>query len=423
MSKRQLNVILYGQRIGELTVKGTLINAFEYDRAYTGPALSHSMPLTRRKTGAQIASGWFEGLLPEGHELRMAMAESHSSRDTTTMGLLSVAGLDCAGAVQLTSDTNFGERNSRLEILSDADVGKRLRASNSGDPAAGEGEHWSVAGQQGKIALHRTADTQWACALGELPTTHILKPGITRLGEREIKDQALTEHLTLTAAASLGIRSANTEFATFGGTPAVVVERYDRFGSDGRVFRLHQEDFCQALGIDPSRKYEDKGGPGVRAVAELLTSVANGVSASLPMRQQFARMVAFNYLSGSPDAHAKNFSLIILPSGEVLLAPMYDSATGLGISNEDGGQWFKKSAMKIGSQYRFGTATDNDWKAFAGELGLPEAWVTTMRHELSDGIPEAFRSAIKSTVMDVETRARIESSPMLDRLENSNRST
>ena len=50
----------------------------------------------------------------------------------------------------------------------------------------------------------------------------------------------------------------------------LLVQRYDRQpGVPGQ--RLHQEDFCQALGIVSEHKYQNEGGPGLaQALAELL---------------------------------------------------------------------------------------------------------------------------------------------------------
>jgi serine/threonine-protein kinase HipA len=271
---------------------------------------------------------------------------------TTAMGLLAVAGLDCAGAVQLSTERMLPDRESATSLLSEAEVGARLWGANLGQPVAGDGERWSVAGQQGKIALQRTSDGQWSLALGGLPTTHIIKPGVTRLSDQDVQDQALTEHLTLKAAASLGTPSAETECAVSDGSPLSLKKRFDRnHAAVGGVLRSCQEDFCQALGVDPSRKYEKNGGPSVRTFGELLTATATPRTPyARSVLHRFARMVAYNNLSGSPDAHAKNFSLMILPTGQMLLSPMYDSATG---------------------------------------LGLEESSVQQMRHDLAVGIPKA----------------------------------
>lgn len=417
MAKRELNVFLYGDAVGTLSGSGSLVTGFKYRSGYSGPMLSQSMPITKRSVGRMLASSWFDGLLPEGEELRRAMAEAHQSRDVTSMGLLEHAGLDCAGAVQLTSDTELPEREQRFEPISEAEISLRLRAATSGQPVAGNDERWSVAGQQGKIALHQTQTGQWGRALGGLPTTHILKPGITFVGTEAIADQALTEHLTLSAARTLGVPVADSEFREFDGVPAVVVRRYDRIWLDDACFRIHQEDICQALGVEPNRKYEEQGGPGVAAIAAFLDEVSANPEQSAIYRLSFAMMVMFNHFSGSPDAHAKNYSILIPPDGSIRLAPMYDAASGLGYSYLDSGEpRFPKSAMRIGFHENFSKVTEQDWEAFAKDVNLPVELVRSESDRIAQNLPDAMRTLLDGDIPP-EARARLLQSPLLPRLD------
>jgi len=99
---------------------------------------------------------------------------------------------------------------------------------------------------------------------GRNATTHIVKPALPYLA-----DQDVNEHLCLRAARKLGLRVAHSEIMQFGNERAIVLRRYDRAQRpDGEVLRIHQEDFCQALAVPPSRKYErEDGGPGVLQMA------------------------------------------------------------------------------------------------------------------------------------------------------------
>lgn len=52
------------------------------------------------------------------------------------------------------------------------------------------------------------------------------------------------------------------------GRAFLLVERYDRVLKDDaqhqpQLQRLHQEDFCQALGVVPELKCQNEGGPGL----------------------------------------------------------------------------------------------------------------------------------------------------------------
>lgn len=70
-------------------------------------------------------------------------------------------------------------------------------------------------------------------------------------------------------ARRVGIPTANVSYYTFEDEAALVVERYDRMvNSSGNIERLHQEDFCQALGVLPSQKYTADGGPTTRDIQE-----------------------------------------------------------------------------------------------------------------------------------------------------------
>lgn len=415
--KRELDVFLYGARIGTLTGSGTLISGFKYQSGYDGPMLSKSMPVSSRSVGRIHASNWFSGLLPEGEELRRAMAEAHGGRDTTPIGLLEQAGLDCAGAVQLLRGEQLPIREMSFEAISEESIGERLLAANLGQPVADRSERWSVAGQQGKLALHQDQSGTWGKAIGGLPTTHIIKPGITFAGRDSIQDQALTEHLTLSAARALGVPAVETQFHEFNGVPAVIVKRYDRVWGDGKVERVHQEDLCQALRFGPEQKYEDQGGPGVASVASFLKEIAESAEQSIEFRFLFASMVIFNHLTGSPDAHAKNYSILILPDATSQLAPMYDAASGLGYSWADTGkQRFGKSAMKIGHHEQFARVTEADWSQFARDLDLPVDVIRALRDRIAEALPDTFRTLLNGDIPG-EARDRLLDTPLLSRMQ------
>ena len=78
---------------------------------------------------------------------------------------------------------------------------------------------WSLAGAQSKFTLARV-EQSWAYAYGSTPSTHIVKPGITRL-----EDQALIEHVSMRSLAAPGISVADTEYVEFGSEPAIVIGR------------------------------------------------------------------------------------------------------------------------------------------------------------------------------------------------------
>jgi serine/threonine-protein kinase HipA len=126
--------------------------------------------------------------------------------------------------------------------------------------------------------------------------------------------------------------------------PTVLVERCDRIvTADGRRVRLHQEDLCQALGVDPRRKYQSEGGPGIREVVDLLRRR----SAEPLDAFAFLERTAFNVLVGNNDAHAKNTSLLYTSDG-IGLAPVYDVVSTVMYPDVE-----RSLAMRIGGHARW----------------------------------------------------------------------
>jgi len=100
------------------------------------------------------------------------------------------------------------------------------------------------------------------------------------------------------------------------------VERYDRKidPSTGEVQRIHQEDFCQALGVPSHRKYQQEGGP---AASDLLACIRAHSTAPALDLGHFLDLLVFNVLIGNADAHGKNDSWLYT-GGSRRLAPAYD---------------------------------------------------------------------------------------------------
>jgi serine/threonine-protein kinase HipA len=60
----------------------------------------------------------------------------------------------------------------------------------------------------------------------------------------------------------LGFETSEAAVVEIGEIEALLVRRFDRaLDRDGRVARLHQEDFAQALGLPAALKYERRGTP------------------------------------------------------------------------------------------------------------------------------------------------------------------
>jgi serine/threonine-protein kinase HipA len=228
-------------------------------------------------------------------------------------------------------------------------------------------------------------DGRWGTPHGSTPTTHILKPAIAGFNEHD-----LNEHLCLDAARRSDLLAVRTGIRQFGDETALVVGRYDRVIRDGYITRVHQEDVCQALGLPPSKKYQNDGGPGVREVATMFRRVMAPPVADEAVAR-FADALIWNWLIGGTDAHAKNYSLL-LSGRQVRLAPLYDVASALpyGVHEKK-----LRLAMKVGSEYQMNPYR-NRWSAAADALSLDAHELTTRVIELGTRAPDAFAEAAKA---------------------------
>jgi len=150
---------------------------------------------------------------------------------------------------------------------------------------------------------------------------------------------------------------------------------------------------CQAFAIPPSRKYENEGGPGIRNIVELLRTYSTSPSEDVGT---FVDSVAFNWLIGGTDAHAKNYSLLI-NAERVRLAPLYDITSVLPYSDFDIQKM--KLAMKLGGEYRLRNIRINHWRNLAKELHFdPDVLVQRVR-DLASQLAD-HSSAISRGILD-----------------------
>ena len=192
-----------------------------------------------------------------------------------------------------------------------------------------------------------------------MPTTHILKPPTGHFD-----GHAENEHICLMLARNLGLPAAQSKVMRFEEEIAIVIERYDRQHKGNDIVRVHQEDICQALGIMPTKKYQNEGGPSAANIVELLRTYSTDREDDL---DTFVAALGFNWLIAGTDAHAKNYSLL-LGGRRIRLAPLYDIASILPYDEFDLHK--VKLAMKIGGEYRLSQIGLRQWQKFAREIRL-----------------------------------------------------
>jgi serine/threonine-protein kinase HipA len=367
--------------------------SFEYHQDYQPgqTPLSLSMPVSEKRFAKRTVLPFIEGLLPENDNALTAIARRYGVSPRNAFAMLKHLGLDLAGAVQIVSDRDelVAEKQS-TRALSAEEV-EALLIGKVSEFETGTGgssnERMSLAGAQPKVALRLNTKGQWFSGSSQLATTHILKPATARLSQIDI-----IEHLTMRAASKLGLTVANSELAIFGETPTFIVERFDRMIDPltGKVSRLHQEDLCQALAVSPSKKHQElDGGPGL-ASARILFQNLPVLQDRERVTKDFFRAVAFNVLAKCPDAHAKNYSLM-LDKDSVSLAPLYDLNTGVTLKVR------QSSAMSINSKYSFSQITLDDLQQEGERLKLQPDWVADALNHLSQNLLGAFESARDET--------------------------
>ena len=188
---------------------------------------------------------------------------------------------------------------------------------------------------------------------------------------------ALAEVMQLKPAKSKAHTVLNRRF--------LLVERYDRLtDAQGNRLRLHQEDFCQALGVVPEMKYQNEGGPDLAQCFDLVRRVTRP---SAPHVLRLLDGVIFNALIGNHDAHAKNFSLLYAGKSKTpVLAPFYDM-----LSTAVYPTLTPKMAMKIGSKYKFSEAQARHWEQFAQSAVLARAQARKRILEIAKVLPAVAR--------------------------------
>lgn len=375
--------------------------SFEYLLGYDGPALSLSMPKGLARYNDMVVRPYLQGLLPDSEEVRASIGQPHGISGNNPFRLLRLIGLDCPGAVQICTEETAPPSSSPEDLvpLTDFEIGERLaavreNAANAWTDSPRIEEHWSLGGQQAKIAL-RLEKGRWLECKGASATTHILKPGVTGM-----EFQALVEYLSMKTAYKIGLPVAETEYCRFGEESAIVIKRYDRKRlEDGRVERIHQEDLCQALSVDPSAKYAEQGGPTTPRIIKLLRSTGANARENV---YRFILYLFFNYLIGATDAHAKNHSLLLLADDDVRLAPLYDVASIAPYrSLKPQKRKPLRAALSIGGENRFGLAGRENVEKMVHDLGLNDLsldanTLTRRFRTMAEVIPTALEEVIEA---------------------------
>lgn len=340
--------------------------------------ISVTMPVRRAAYGDRHVRPWLRGLLPEG-QIRAMIAYDLNIAGDDDFALLTALGRDCAGALSFRPDGAEHDEASLGPALTDHEIGQLLRALPTSPMGVEHGFRVSLPGNQSKLLLTR-ARGRWHRPDGA-PSTHILKPAVRDLHANTVDNEAYCQLL----AAAAGLPAAATSIETFDGVRALTSERFDRV--PGRPFarRIHQEDGCQATGVDPTQKYQtDTTGPSLAAIADALT--ANGGQPA-PLLE----LVVFTVAICNADLHGKNVSLVFHDDDSVALSPVYDAmSTRLYDTSADGQPVVRDLGMRVGGRTNIDDVTHDDLVTEARTWGMAARTARSVVDTTLDAISAAL---------------------------------
>lgn len=406
---RALDVYLHTDFVGNLIQNEHGEMVFTYAESWLGQPsalpLSHSLPLRKEPFSRNECRGFFAGILPEETK-RDLVARNLGISARNDFAMIEQIGGECAGAVTfIPAGAKLPAQDYQYRPLPNSDLAGILRELPRRPLMAGEdGIRLSLAGAQDKIAVHVAGD-KISVPLGGAPSTHILKPAIAHF-----EGVVFNEATCMKLAAAIGLPVAPVEIRNAGGIDFLLVERYDRKiievpAAPSSIQRMHQEDFCQALGIVSENKYQREGGPSLKDGFKLIRDVSSTPVIDL---QRFLDAVIFNFLVGNHDAHGKNFSLTY-DQASIRLAPLYDI-----VCTAFYPELSRKMAMKIGGEYESTKIYPRHFEKMAEECGLakplvkkriPELAETMIaaldkidiQHPVADGVKELIRENSQRT--------------------------
>ncbi len=338
--------------------------------------VSLSLPCRKEKFPPALSTAFFENLLPESNA-RNILAFNNRFNKKDTFAFLEKFGEDCAGALSVVPGEDEPEFASGMyecidsELMETLDKIAESPRKYSLYPAM-KIARLSIAGAQDKLPVYIRDGSFFLPKNPGSPTTDIIKPANT-----DFPGLPRNEAFCMDLAGNTGITVPNSRLMTVGPHELFVVERYDRKHTLKNVIRLHQEDFCQAMGYPADRKYQGTGGPGFLQCRKLIDEYLsdNGTQS----RQRFIKTAVFNYLIGNHDAHGKNFSLLHEP--ELEFAPAYDLVSTQVYPSLD-----NKFAMAFGQTYKMDRINAGSFNLFSKQMNIRPVKLSNIINEMTQAI-------------------------------------
>lgn len=362
-----LNVYFQQQTVGTLRFNERF--SFQYNPAWLSNkeafAISIALPLRQEEFIDPSSHHFFINLLPEGN-LRTLVCRRLGISVDNDYELLKAIGGECAGALSIALEIPQEIKYIYKEIKDDhlQDIHTRTGAL----PFYLENNvRLSLAGAQDKLPVY-LKNNKIFLPINNAPSSHILKfdsPNFKYLVNNEILLTHIAQKIGLPVVDSVLLPKKNIALIT----------RYDRIIQNNKIRRLHQEDFCQALGLCYKNKYEKEGGPGICQCFETISQYSDNVLRDL---EHLLNWVIFNVLTGNADAHAKNLSFVYKTDGSRCLAPFYDLVCTRAYEVID-----NRLAMAIGGESNPGEIAKKNWLQLANQIQMTANFVLSRVEELA----------------------------------------
>ena len=377
MDLKRLNVFIEMEGVHHLVGNISEISSgnpvFSYEDSYRNAPgsrpISISLPLAEKSFDAQRTKNFFDGLLPEGFT-RNCVANWMHREESDYISILYGLGRECLGAIKITAE-NEEELSPDYCKMTSEEVKKLAQEGATESAELVTKSHLSLTGASGKVGLYYdSVNKEWYLPLGDAPSTHIVKQSHVRL-----KNIVANEQLCLLIARELGIEISESFIVRTDEKDdenvLLATSRYDRkfTNQNKRIkglpvpYRLHQEDFSQALGIPSSQKYEQRGEGYLKKMFSILQNYSYS-----PLEDELKLwdICVFNYLIGNTDNHIKNLSLLYNENlKSIRLAPAYDLVSTMVYESST-----DNMAISIDGIYKINDITRESFEREAKNVGL-----------------------------------------------------
>ena len=359
--------------------------------------LSLSLPVVKQKYTNLKVKNFFSNLIPERDNVIEAIQRRYKLTTKSSFDLLNIIGVDCIGAIQISPDPDVLIQKKEIEgdIISESEMAKKIRALRIPNSVINDGDldfRISLTGVQEKTAfLYHNG--HWMTPKGATATTHIFKSAIGKIPEYLVLSNSVeNEWYTERFFNNMGLNTASSQILTFENQKVLAVKRFDRIVTDHSIIRLPQEDFCQVLGIPSQQKYQSYGGPNPKDIIDILKGSSN-----IKDPANFFKALIVNWIVGSTDAHAKNYSIFIGKNNTYKLTPFYDVMSFfpyVGTKKNQVHESKLKLAMsargKHGNKYVINQIDRSNWELTGKYLGLPLKVTNDIIEEVIESVPLAL---------------------------------